>query len=91
MWNGAGQPSVIKIGDGLFEMYLPAWREATDHGSGDNRRTLMLTSRCAISTCGCQNRTFWDGFLLGGQRPLSSVGPSVSGCECLRSVRRYGF
>jgi hypothetical protein len=42
MWNGPGHPSLIKIGDGLFELYLHAWREGTDHRTGDNRRTLML-------------------------------------------------
>jgi hypothetical protein len=42
MWNGPGHPSLIKIGDGLFELYLHAWREGTDHRTGDSRRTLML-------------------------------------------------
>jgi hypothetical protein len=42
MWNGPGHPSLIKVGDGLFEMYVHAWREGTDHRAGDERRTLML-------------------------------------------------
>ena len=42
MWNGPGHPSLIKVGDGLFELYVHAWRVGTDHRAGDDRRTLML-------------------------------------------------
>jgi len=42
MWNGPGHPSLIKVGDGLFELYVHAWREGMDHRGGDDRRTLML-------------------------------------------------
>jgi hypothetical protein len=42
MWNGPGHPSLIKVDDGLFELYVHAWREGTDHRTGDDRRTLML-------------------------------------------------
>ena len=41
-WHGPGHPSLIKVGDGLFELYVHAWRTGTDRSSGDSRRALML-------------------------------------------------
>src|SRR5919112_173286 len=36
LWSGPGHPSVINIGDGLFELYLHAWRQGTDRSTGDS-------------------------------------------------------
>jgi hypothetical protein len=42
-WNGPGHPSFVRLGDGLYAMYLHVWRNGTDYGKdGDQRRAIQL-------------------------------------------------
>ncbi|NMO16196.1 xylosidase [Pyxidicoccus fallax] len=42
-WNGPGHPSLEKVGDGLYALYLHAWREGTDYNRhGEQRRALRF-------------------------------------------------
>ena len=41
-WNGPGHPALVKLGDGLYAMYLHAWRTGTDYGKdGDQRKAIQ--------------------------------------------------
>jgi hypothetical protein len=41
-WNGPGHPSFVKLGDGLYAMYLHVWRNGTDYSHGDQRKAIQL-------------------------------------------------
>ncbi len=42
-WNGPGHPALVKMGDGLYAMYLHVWRNGTEYGKdGDQRRAIQL-------------------------------------------------
>jgi hypothetical protein len=41
-WNGPGHPAFVRMGDGLYAMYLHVWRNGTDYGKdGDQRRAIQ--------------------------------------------------
>ena len=41
-WNGPGHPSFVKVGDGLYAMYLHVWRNGTYYGKdGDQRKAIQ--------------------------------------------------
>jgi hypothetical protein len=40
-WNGPGHPSFVKVGDGLYAMYLHVWRNGTDYSGGDQRKAIQ--------------------------------------------------
>ncbi|HVG61681.1 MAG TPA: xylosidase, partial [Hyalangium sp.] len=40
-WNGPGHPSFVKLGEGLYAMYLHVWRNGTYYGKdGDQRKAI---------------------------------------------------
>lgn len=41
-WNGPGHPSFVRVGEGLYAMYLHVWRNGTDYSQGDLRRPIQL-------------------------------------------------
>ncbi|HYO55487.1 xylosidase [Archangium sp.] len=42
-WNGPGHPSLAKVGEGLYSLYLHAWRNGTDYGAhGEARKALRF-------------------------------------------------
>ncbi|WP_155893268.1 family 43 glycosylhydrolase [Cystobacter fuscus] len=42
-WNGPGHPSLEKLGDGLYALYLHAWRNGTDYvAHGEARKVLRF-------------------------------------------------
>jgi hypothetical protein len=42
-WNGPGHPSLEKVGEGLYALYLHAWRNGTDYGThGEARKVLRF-------------------------------------------------
>jgi hypothetical protein len=42
-WNGPGHPSFLRVGEGLYAMYLHVWRNGTDYGKdGDQRKAIQL-------------------------------------------------
>ncbi|WP_426749706.1 xylosidase [Myxococcus sp. Y35] len=42
-WNGPGHPSLEKVGEGLYALYLHAWRNGTDYAThGERRKALRL-------------------------------------------------
>ena len=42
-WNGPGHPSLVRLGEGLYAMYLHVWRTGSDYGrDGDQRRAIQL-------------------------------------------------
>ncbi len=42
-WNGPGHPSLEKVGEGLYALYLHAWRHGTDYGThGEARKALRF-------------------------------------------------
>jgi hypothetical protein len=42
-WNGPGHPSLEPLGDGLYALYLHAWREGTDYDrDGELRKALRF-------------------------------------------------
>ena len=42
-WNGPGHPAFVKLGEGLYAMYLHVWRNGTEYGKdGDQRRAIQL-------------------------------------------------
>jgi hypothetical protein len=41
-WNGPGHPSFVKMGEGLYAMYLHVWRNGTEYSKdGDQRRAIQ--------------------------------------------------
>jgi len=41
-WNGPGHPALVRLGEGLYAMYLHAWRNGTDYGKdGDQRKAIQ--------------------------------------------------
>lgn len=41
-WNGPGHPSFVRVGDGLYAMYLHVWRNGTYYGKdGDQRKAIQ--------------------------------------------------
>ena len=40
-WNGPGHPSLEALGDGLYALYLHAWREGTDYARDGERRKAL--------------------------------------------------
>lgn len=41
-WNGPGHPSFVRVGEGLYAMYLHVWRNGTDYSrNGDERRAIQ--------------------------------------------------
>lgn len=41
-WNGPGHPSLVRVGEGLYAMYLHVWRNGTEYGKdGDQRRAIQ--------------------------------------------------
>jgi hypothetical protein len=41
-WNGPGHPSFVRVGDGLYAMYLHVWRNGTNYGKdGDQRKAIQ--------------------------------------------------
>jgi hypothetical protein len=41
-WNGPGHPAFVKLGEGLYAMYLHVWRNGTDYGkNGDQRKAIQ--------------------------------------------------
>jgi hypothetical protein len=41
-WNGPGHPSLVKVGHGLYAMYLHVWRNGTDYfKDGDQRKVIQ--------------------------------------------------
>ncbi len=42
-WNGPGHPSLEKVGEGLYALYLHAWRTGTDYAThGEHRKALRF-------------------------------------------------
>jgi hypothetical protein len=42
-WNGPGHPSLKKVGEGLYALYLHAWRNGTDYSTdGEARKVLRF-------------------------------------------------
>ncbi|WP_395819417.1 xylosidase [Archangium minus] len=42
-WNGPGHPSLVKEGEGLYALYLHAWRNGTDYcAHGEARKVLRF-------------------------------------------------
>jgi hypothetical protein len=42
-WNGPGHPSLEKVGEGLYALYLHAWRSGTDYSThGEARKVLRF-------------------------------------------------
>jgi hypothetical protein len=42
-WNGPGHPSFVKMGEGLYAMYLHVWRNGSEYGKdGDQRRPVQF-------------------------------------------------
>jgi hypothetical protein len=40
-WNGPGHPSFVRVGNGLYAMYLHVWRNGTYYGKdGDQRKAI---------------------------------------------------
>jgi hypothetical protein len=41
-WNGPGHPSLVRLGEGLYAMYLHVWRNGTEYGKdGDQRKAIQ--------------------------------------------------
>lgn len=41
-WNGPGHPSFVRMGEGLYAMYLHVWRNGTEYSKdGDQRRAIV--------------------------------------------------
>jgi len=41
-WNGPGHPAFVRMGEGLYAMYLHVWRNGTEYGKdGDQRRAIQ--------------------------------------------------
>jgi hypothetical protein len=41
-WNGPGHPSFLRLGEGLYAMYLHVWRNGTDYAKdGDQRKAIQ--------------------------------------------------
>jgi hypothetical protein len=41
-WNGPGHPSLVKMGQGLYAIFLHVWRNGTDYGKdGDQRKVIQ--------------------------------------------------
>ncbi|MFP2904656.1 xylosidase [Pyxidicoccus sp. 3LFB2] len=41
-WNGPGHPSLVRLGDGLYAMYLHVWRNGTEYSKhGDQRKAIQ--------------------------------------------------
>jgi hypothetical protein len=41
-WNGPGHPAFLRMGNGLYAMYLHVWRNGTEYGKdGDQRRAIQ--------------------------------------------------
>ncbi len=41
-WNGPGHPSFVKLGEGLYAMYLHVWRNGTEYSQhGDQRKAIQ--------------------------------------------------
>jgi hypothetical protein len=41
-WNGPGHPSFVKLGEGVYAMYLHVWRNGTDYmKDGDQRKAIQ--------------------------------------------------
>jgi hypothetical protein len=41
-WNGPGHPSFVRVGEGLYAMYLHVWSNGTDYSKdGDQRRAIQ--------------------------------------------------
>jgi hypothetical protein len=42
-WNGPGHPSFVRLGDGLYAMYLHVWRNGIEYSKdGDQRKAIQL-------------------------------------------------
>lgn len=41
-WNGPGHPSLVRMGDGLYAIYMHVWRNGTDYfKDGDQRKVIQ--------------------------------------------------
>jgi hypothetical protein len=40
-WNGPGHPSFVRLGNGLYAMYLHVWRNGIDYSQGDQRKAIQ--------------------------------------------------
>lgn len=41
-WNGPGHPSLVRLGEGLYAMYLHVWRNGTEYSKdGDQRKAIQ--------------------------------------------------
>ncbi len=43
LWVGPGHPSLVKIGDGRYRIYLHAYKKGTDGGPKETRMVIQLT------------------------------------------------